>query len=56
MTAPTKITPYTSRENIHLMVEEIEASRAADEEMVPSTRYCFERAAKEKFSNQSKRT
>ena len=38
------------------MVEEVEAIRAVDEEIVPSARYCFERAAKEKFSNQSKRT
>jgi hypothetical protein len=56
MTAPTKITPYTRRENAHLILEDVEANRAVDEEIVPSARYCFERAAKEKFSNQSKRT
>jgi hypothetical protein len=38
------------------MLEALEANRAVDEEIVPSARYCFERAAKEKFSNQSKRT
>ena len=38
------------------MVEEVEAIRAVDEEIVPSARYCFDRVANEKFSNQSKRT
>jgi hypothetical protein len=56
MTAPTKITPYTRRENTHLILEDVEAIRAVDEEIVPSARYCFDRVAKEKFSNQSKRT
>jgi hypothetical protein len=56
MTAPTKITPYTRRENTHLMLDAVEAIRAVNEEIEPSARYCFERVAKEKFSNQSKRT
>jgi hypothetical protein len=38
------------------MDEDVEAVRAVDEEIVPSARYCFDRVAKAKFSNQSKRT
>jgi hypothetical protein len=38
------------------MLEAVDANRAVDEEIVPSARNCFDRAAKEKFSNQSKRT
>jgi hypothetical protein len=36
MTTPTRITPYTRRENTHLMLEDVEAIRAIDEEIVPS--------------------
>jgi hypothetical protein len=56
MTAPTKITPYTRRENAHFIAEHIDASCAVDEEIVPSARYCFDKVAKAKFSNQSKKT
>jgi hypothetical protein len=56
MTTPTRITPYTRRENTHLILEDVEAIRAVDEEIVPSARNCFDKVAKDKFSNQSKRT
>jgi hypothetical protein len=39
-----------------LILEAVEASRAVDEEIVPSARYWVDREVKEKFSNQSKST
>jgi hypothetical protein len=39
-----------------LILEDVDANREVDEEIVPSARYCFDRVAKKKFSNQSKRT
>jgi hypothetical protein len=43
-------------ENTHFIAENVEASRAVGEEIVPSARYWFDSAAREKFSNQSKKT
>jgi hypothetical protein len=39
-----------------LIDEAVEATRAIEEEIVPSARYWFDSAAREAFSNQSKIT